>query len=146
MRIISPDFLNNENIPIKFTCDGANISPLLQVSDVPQTSESLVLIMDDPDSPTGTWAHWLVWNIQPQTKEILENSVPTGAQEGTTSFHSTGYGGPCPHSGNHHYRFKIYALNTLLELDSSADQKQVEAAMAGHIVDQAELVGLYQRK
>lgn len=102
--------------------------------------------MDDPDAPRGTWVHWTVWNISPDTKEIPKNSVPAGAVEGATSFDKPGYGGPCPPSGAHRYFFKLYALDTELSLSSSTDKAGLEKTMEGHILDQAELVGLYSRK
>ena len=93
----------------------------------------------------GTWVHWLLWNMDPKTREIAENSIPRGAVEGTTSFRKTGYGGPCPPSGTHRYFFKLYALDTILDLPPSADKATLETAMEGHITGEAELIGLYQR-
>lgn len=109
-------------------------------------AQSLVLIMDDPDAPAGTWVHWMVWNIDPKINEITEDNVPQGAIEGVTSFGQTGYGGPCPHSGRHRYFFKLYALDTKINLSLGADKSQLEKAMNGHILAQSELVGLYQRR
>lgn len=146
MIISSPAFENNKEIPSKYTCDGENINPSLQISKVPEGTQSLVLIMDDPDAPAGTWVHWIIWNIDPKTAEVAENSVPPGGVGGVTSFGSTGYGGPCPPSGTHRYFFKLYALDTKLDLPSEADKAQLEKAMEGHILDQAELVGLYSRQ
>lgn len=146
MEITSQAFLNNEKIPSKYTCDGANFSPPLKISNVPQDAKSLILICDDPDAPMGTWTHWLVWNIDPQTSEISENSVSKDAMQGTTSFGNNGYGGPCPPSGTHRYFFKLYALDTILELSSSTQKVDLEMAMEKYILDKAELIGLYQRK
>lgn len=146
MNISSPAFAHNGSIPAMYTCDGTNVSPSLAVSGVPQGARSLVLISDDPDAPRGTWVHWLLWNLDPTTREIPEGSVPTSAIEGTTSFRKTGYGGPCPPSGTHRYFFKLYALDTTLNLPPAAHKDQLEAAMAGHILAQAELIGLYSRK
>jgi len=145
MQITSTAFEAGQTIPSKYTCDGENINPPITILDVPEGTKSLVLIFDDPDAPAGTWIHWLVWNIAPSTGIILENSVPQGAIEGTTSFGKTGYGGPCPHSGEHRYFFKIYALDTMLNLDSSIDIAALETAMEGHILDKAELMGVYSR-
>jgi Raf kinase inhibitor-like YbhB/YbcL family protein len=145
MKIESPAFENNQSILSKYTCDGENISPPLKINDVPEGTKSLVLIVDDPDAPVGTWVHWTVWNINPQTKEIPEGVEPEGAVEGLTDFGSPGYGGPCPPSGKHRYFFKLYALDILLSLDSSAETKDIEEAMEGHILDKAELIGLYSR-
>lgn len=145
MQISSPAFTHNSDIPALYTCDGADRSPPLQISSVPSGAKSLVLIHDDPDAPMGTWVHWLLWNIDPKTEEIPEDSVPPGAVEGTTSWGKTGYGGPCPPSGTHRYFFKLYALDTLLALPPNAGKEKLEAAMQGHILAQGELVGLYGR-
>lgn len=146
MKIESSAFKNNEYIPSKYTCDGENINPPLKISGIPQNTQSLVLIVDDPDSPTGTWVHWTVFNIDPKIQEISENSVPEGAVEGITDFGSIGYGGPCPHSGTHRYFFKLYALDAKLDLLAGSSKKEIEKAMEGHILDKAELIGLYSRK
>ena len=145
MKILSSSFNPNENIPSKFTCDGESINPSFQILDVPENAQSLALISDDPDAPSGTWVHWIVWNIDPQTTEIKENSVPNGAVEGTTSFGNTGYGAPCPPSGTHRYFFKLFALDTKLDLPSSTTANQLEQAMGNHIIEKAELIGLYSR-
>lgn len=146
MKLTSPVFTNNQSIPQKYTCDGQDISPPLQISEVPEGTASLVLIIDDPDAPMGTWDHWVVWNINPSTTSIEEDGVSEGAVQGMNSFGKQPYGGPCPPSGTHHYYFKLYALDTRLELDVSSKKKDVEVAMEGHILDRAELVGLYQRQ
>ncbi|MCH7604481.1 YbhB/YbcL family Raf kinase inhibitor-like protein [Patescibacteria group bacterium] len=157
MQITSSAFGHNQNIPSKYTCDGENISPPLAISDVPEGTKSLVLINDDPDAPGGTWVHWTLWNISSDTTEVLENSFPSGAVQGMTSFGSQEYGGPCPPrvdsrveagppSGTHRYFFKLYALNDILSLSPDVDKSQLEAAMEGHILDRAEVIGLYSRK
>lgn len=146
MVILTPAFKNGENIPSKYTCDGDNVNPRLEISDVPAEAKSLILIMDDPDSPSGTWLHWSVWNIDPKTTEIPENSVPQGAVEGMTGFGETGYGGPCPHSGEHRYFFRLYALDSKLDLPAGASRPELERAMDGHILAGAELMGLYRRQ
>jgi len=105
-----------------------------------------VLIVDDPDAPMGTWTHWTAWNIAPATAEIAENSVPAGAQEGATDFGRPGYGGPCPPSGTHRYFFKLYALDTELSLPTTAVKSDIEKVMAGHILAQTELIGLYKKQ
>lgn len=145
MKITSPAFKNNEFIPPQYTCDGQDVNPPLAISEVPENAQSLVLIMDDPDAPAGTWVHWTVWNIDPKTTEIAENSVPPGAIEGMTDFGRSGYGGPCPPSGSHRYFFKLYALDIKLELSPEAKKEEVEKAMENHILAKAELIGLYQR-
>lgn len=147
MKIISRKFQNNENIPAKHTCDGENINPSLEVLEVPENAKSLVLIVDDPDATRGyTWLHWTVWNILPDTKEIAENSVPTGAVEGKTDFGKSGWGGPCPPTGRHRYFFKLFALDAILDLPQGASLDELQKAMEGHILDKAELVGLYSRQ
>lgn len=168
MKIASPAFENNGNIPAKFTCDGENVNPPLAFSEVPPDAKSLAVIVDDPDAPAGDWAHWTVWNIDPKTNAINENSVPENATEGITDFGNAGYGGPCPPrvdsprfgeageafprveagppSGTHRYQFKAYALGVTLNLDSSAKKKDIESAMEAHILDRAMLTGLYRRQ
>ncbi len=146
MKISSPTFQNNSAIPKKYTCDGENTNPLIEISEVPVKAQSLVLIIDDPDAPGGTWIHWIIWNIDPKTTRVEENSVPIKAVEGTTSFGRTGYGGPCPPFGTHRYFFKLYALGMLLNLSPQADKTALEKAMAGRILDKAELIGLYRRR
>lgn len=145
MKIQSSTFQHNENIPPKYTCDGEGINPPLQFFDVPGNAKSLVLISDDPDAPMGIWVHWTIWNIDPKIIEIAENSVPANAVEGTTSFGNVGYGGPCPPSGVHRYFFKLYAIDTLLDLPAGTNSKDLEKAIQGHIVDSAEFIGLYSR-
>ena len=144
MKITSLAFNNNQPIPPRYTCDGNNINPPLSFSDIPAGLKSLVLIVDDPDAPLGTWAHWVVFNIPKEVREIKENSIPQGVQ-GTTSFGKPGYGGPCPPSGTHRYFFKLYALDTILPFTDKADKKAVEAVMQNHILTQVELIGLYSK-
>jgi len=146
MKLTSAGFLNNSNLPAKYTCDGQKINPALQISEVPALAQSLVLIFEDPDAPAGTFVHWLVWNIDPKTIEIAENSLPEGAKQGLTSAGRTGYVPPCPPSGIHHYTFKLYALDTVLNLTPNAGKDNLEQAMHGHILDSAELISLYSRK
>jgi Raf kinase inhibitor-like YbhB/YbcL family protein len=143
LMIESPAFNANEKIPAKFTCDADNINPQLDISGIPQNTASLVLIVDDPDAPGGTWVHWTLWNLDPGTISISENSVPQGVIEGVTDFGVPGYGGPCPPSGTHRYFFKLFALDITLDLDSSASASDIESAIQGHVLDSAELVGLY---
>jgi len=146
MKITSTAFEHNQNIPAKYTCDGENVNPPLTILDVPENTQSLVLISDDPDAPSGDWVHWLIWNINPQTKEIAENSIPQNSVQGTTSFGKSSYGGPCPPSGTHRYFFKIFALDIKIKLDSEAQKSQLEAAIKNHILASAELIGLYSRQ
>ncbi len=146
MIIQSPVIQPSRSIPSDFTCDGRNINPPLEISGVPVGAKSLALIVDDPDAPAGTWVHWTLWNIPPETTLIEEGSVPAGAIEGVTSFGKPGYGGPCPPSGTHRYFFKLYALDTLPDLPQTAKAADLEKAISGHVIEQAELVGTYSRQ
>lgn len=143
MRLASPDFKHNELIPKKFTCDGEDINPALIIEDIPKGTKSLSLIVDDPDAPMGIWVHWVVYNIAPLSK-IEENSIP--GKECINDFRRESYGGPCPPSGTHRYFFKLYALDTELNLNKGSRKETLEKAMQGHILDKAELIGLYKRK
>jgi Raf kinase inhibitor-like YbhB/YbcL family protein len=145
MTISSPAFGNCQMIPKIYTCDGQNINPPLLFSNIPQNAKSLALIVDDPDAPTGTWVHWIIFNMLPTTTKIAPISVPTGSTLGTTSFGEPGYGGPCPPSGTHRYFFKLYALNTKFKADTQTTKDKLEKEMQGHVLDQAEIVGLYRR-
>lgn len=145
MKIISSAFINNQKIPAKYTCDGQNINPPLKIEEAPEKTKSLVLIIDDPDASGGTWIHWTIWNINPETKEIPEGTVPEGAVEGMTDFGKPGYDGPCPPIGTHRYFFKLYALDNMLNLDPSAKAEDIEKSLAGHILAEAQLIGLYGR-
>jgi len=145
MKITSSAFQEGGNIPSKFSCDGANTSPPLQISGVPSEAKSVVLIADDPDAPSGLFTHWAVWNISPQTSTIAEGSTPKGVQ-GTNDFGRSGYGGPCPPSGTHRYYFKIFALDRELDLPFGAKRSQLDGAMKDHVIAQGELMGRYSRK
>ena len=146
MSITSSVFKQGEEIPSKYTCDGKNINPPLEIKDIPKEAKSLVLIIDDPDAPGGTFLHWLVFNISPETQVIKENTIPLGAQEGKNSFRRIDYGGPCPPSGVHHYFFRLYALDKWLRLAKGSNLETVKKAMEGHILCQTELMGIYKRK
>jgi Raf kinase inhibitor-like YbhB/YbcL family protein len=145
MKITSSAFQQGGNIPSKFSCDGANTNPPLQISELPREVKSLVLIVDDPDAPSGLFTHWAIWNISPQTSTIAEGSTPKGVQA-TNDFGRSGYGGPCPPSGTHRYYFKIFALDRELDLPFGAKRSQLDAAMKGHVIAQGELMGRYSRK
>lgn len=148
MNLTSPLFKYNEKIPPRYTCDGEDINPPLLISDVPKKAKSLVLIMDDPDAvkPAGkVWDHWVVWNIPPGTKEIKEGEEPQGVYGMGTS-KNLGYKGPCPPDNGHRYYFKLYALDTEIALSYGSVKADVESAMEGHTLAQAELIGLYTRK
>ncbi len=145
MQITSPAFTDQQSIPNKFTCDGDNINPPLEFKDMPAAAKSLALIVDDPDAPVGTWTHWTLWNIGPTTHVLSENSVPEGAIQGKTSSGQNVFGGPCPPTGTHHYFFKLYALDNKLDLPSYSTVDKLTEAMQGHIIEEAQLVGLYSR-
>lgn len=145
MKITSSAFQPGGNIPSKFTCDGSDTSPPLKIQGVPPATKSLVLIVDDPDAPSGLFTHWLVWNISPQESTIAEGITPKGVQ-GTNDFGKSGYGGPCPPSGTHRYFFKIFALDRELDLADGAKRKDLDAKMSGHVIAQGELMGRYSRQ
>ncbi len=148
MLLTSPQFNNNADIPQKFTCDGGDINPELQIHNVPEGAESLALIVDDSDATRGgSFTHWLVWNISPGTTSIKQESVPPGAIEGTNDFPNLGYGGPCPPKGSapHHYHFKLYALDAKLDLPQGSEKSGLEAEISKHLLSQTELIGLYNR-
>jgi Raf kinase inhibitor-like YbhB/YbcL family protein len=142
LLVKSPAFESNQLIPAKYTCDGDNVNPPLTIDGVPEGTKSLVLIVDDPDATTGTFDHWVVWNIPP-TSKIEENTVP-GA-EGLSSYRKHAYGGPCPPYGTHRYFFKVYALDTKLGLSANSAKEDVEKAVESHVLAEGELVGLYRR-
>ena len=150
MKLTSPSFRNNERIPSEYTCDGEDISPELDISEVPKNAKSLALVMDDPDvprniRPDGMWVHWVAFNIPPNTRNIGKNEEPKGIG-GNNSWGRTGYGGPCPPDREHRYFFKLYALDNELELEEGSGKKELEEAMKGHVIEKAELIGLYERK
>ena len=142
MKLTSPAFEHNQMIPKKYTCQGEDINPLLVINDIPEGAVSLSLINDDPDAPGGTWDHWIIWNITP-AGDIKEDSAP--GTQGKNSWGRNDYGGPCPPSGTHRYFFKLYALDSELELKEGATKTELETAMDGHILEQSELIGLYQK-
>ena len=144
MKIASPAFAENSTIPKRHTCDGENTSPPLTIAGVPEGAISLALIVDDPDAPAGTWVHWVVWHIDARTREIKAGSLPAGAVQGVNSFKRNNYGGPCPPSGSHRYFFKLYALDSNLNLGSGTTKADMERAMKGHVVAEAQTMGRYR--
>ncbi len=146
LTIASPAFKHNGSIPEKYTCDGADVNPPLLIEGVPPGAKSLALIVDDPDAPRGTWVHWVVWGMDPKTREIKENSVPAGAKQGMNDFRKRNYGGPCPPSGTHRYFFKLYALDTAPDPGPGTTKAALENAMKGHVLTEAGITGLYKRK
>lgn len=151
IQITSAAFQDSTSIPRKFTCDSSDVSPPLEWLHVPPGAKSLALICDDPDAPVGTWVHWVLYNI-PATRTSLAEGVPKEktvegiGTQGRNDFKRTGYGGPCPPPGKpHRYFFKIYALDTVLDLKPGAEKRELEAAMKGHVLAQGQLMGLYKR-
>jgi Raf kinase inhibitor-like YbhB/YbcL family protein len=145
MKITSPAFSDGGSIPAKYTCDGGDAIPPLRFEDVPENAAALALVMDDPDAPRGTWDHWILWNIPPQTAEVREG-VPPQAVNGRNSWGRTGWGGPCPPDREHRYFFCLFALDQKLDLPPGSTKAELKAAMKGHIVDEAQLVGRYDRR
>jgi Raf kinase inhibitor-like YbhB/YbcL family protein len=146
MKISTHAFSERRAIPERFTADGKNVNPPLVISGVPTEVKSLALIVDDPDAPMGVWSHWLVWNIKPGTSAIEEDSVPAGAVVGRNDAGTAKYVGPSPPSGTHRYFFRLYALDTKLDLPAGSPRADLDAAMHGHILARAELLGRYGRE
>jgi Raf kinase inhibitor-like YbhB/YbcL family protein len=143
LHISSPEFDAHSFIPSRYTCDGANVNPPLDITDIPSGTKSLALIVDDPDAPIRPWVHWLAWNI-PVAKHIKEDTLLK--EQGVNDFRENKYGGPCPPYGVHRYFFKVYALDTQLNLPAKTDRKQLEKAIEGHVLAYGELVGRYKRR
>ncbi|MHC4087350.1 MAG: YbhB/YbcL family Raf kinase inhibitor-like protein [Planctomycetota bacterium] len=151
IKITSSAFEHEALIPPKYTCDGDDISPPLQWDAVPEGTKSITIISDDPDAPMGTWVHWVLFNLPADTTQLHENIppdeiLPNGARQGITDFGRIGYGGPCPPSGTHRYFFKIYALDTKLDLSAGAVKSDLLNAMEGHILAEGQLMGKYKRQ
>ncbi|BAW31420.1 MAG TPA: YbhB/YbcL family Raf kinase inhibitor-like protein [Methanothermobacter sp.] len=149
-KIKSSAFKDGERIPRKYTCDGENISPPLTWKDVPSGTVTLAIISDDPDAPSKTWTHWLIFNIPPEINSLPEGVETVGEFEngiiqGLNDFGNLGYGGPCPPFGVHRYFFKLYALDKRLELEPGASKEELLEAMKGHIIEKTEIIGLYSR-
>ncbi|MBI3875733.1 MAG: YbhB/YbcL family Raf kinase inhibitor-like protein [Verrucomicrobia bacterium] len=145
MKITSPVFSNGGAIPKKYTGDSSDLNPPLHIEGVPDGAKSLALIMDDPDAPGGTFNHWVLFNMDPKTHDIHEGSVPVIATQGSNDFGRVDYGGPKPPSGEHHYFFKMFALDTVLNLARGSSRVELEKAMNRHVLDQASLMGRYAR-
>jgi Raf kinase inhibitor-like YbhB/YbcL family protein len=151
LSISSPSFSSAGDIPKKFTCDGADVSPQLLWTEPPAGTKSLALLVDDPDAPAGNWNHWTMWNIPASSRGLPEGpskdgSLPDGTQQGKNDFRKTGYNGPCPPPGKaHRYYFKLFALDIKLDLKPGSSKRELEAAMKGHILTQAEWMGRYGR-
>lgn len=150
IQVVSPAFDPQTSIPIKYTCRGRDISPPLEWTDIPGAVKSFALIVDDPDAPMGTWVHWVLFNIPASTRSLPENVPPgprldDGSVQGVGSAGENGYQGPCPPSGRHRYYFKIYALDTELNLPPSANKNAVVAAIQGHVLAQGQLMGYFSK-
>ncbi len=151
LTVQSSAFQEGADIPKQYTCEGADISPPLSWNEPPQNTKSFALIVDDPDAPVGTWVHWVAWDLPGSARQLPENiaksaAMPGGGQQGTNDFKKTGYGGPCPPPGKaHRYFFKLYALDSTLNLKPGASKKDLEQAIKGHILAQGQLMGKYQR-
>lgn len=151
IKLTSPAFEGGGMIPPKYTADGEDVSPPLKWDAVPEGTKSLALINDDPDAPVGTWVHWVIYNIPPDTRGLVENVPPQGTLQdgscqGTNDFGRIGYGGPAPPRGTHRYFFKIYALDAKLALPPGAKKSELLNAMEGHLLGKGELIGKYSRK
>jgi hypothetical protein len=151
LKIYSSAFEDGGMIPSKYTCDGADISPPLAWSGLPEGTKSIAIINDDPDAPMGTWVHWVIYNIPPTAQGLAEDikrveKLPDGTLQGKNSWGRIGYGGPCPPGGTHRYFFKIYALDKMLNLKPGATKEELLTAMKGHILAQAQFYGKYSRK
>ena len=150
IRITSPAFEDGEAIPKKYTCDDLDISPPLEWTDVPEGTKTIVIVCDDPDAPMKTWVHWVIFNIPGDVVRLLENVPPekelaNGARQGMNDFHKVGYGGPCPPSGTHRYFFKIYALDSTLDLPAGISKSHLMIAIEGHVLSESHLMGTYTR-
>ncbi|MGA2774875.1 MAG: YbhB/YbcL family Raf kinase inhibitor-like protein [Candidatus Omnitrophota bacterium] len=143
MKLTSPSFGNNEYIPQRFSCRGDDLSPELSIKDIPANTKTLALLVVDPDAPAGLWTHWIVYNI-PSLSRITEASVP--GDQGVNSAGDNAYHGPCPPSGTHRYIFKIFALDTELKFKSPPDNRAFTEAIAGHVIEEAQLTGLFTHK
>jgi Raf kinase inhibitor-like YbhB/YbcL family protein len=152
MQLTSTAFTEGKPIPAKYTCDGTNVSPPLKWTGTPAQAKSLVLIVDDPDAPVGTWVHWVLYDLPATVGELPEDvakseSIAQGGRQGVNDFKSLGYGGPCPPGGrSHRYFFRLYALDTVLDLKPGATRKEVDRAMQHHVLAEGQLMGTYQRK
>lgn len=146
MYLTSPSFTSNEKIPMKFTCEGENVNPALIYSDTPDGTVSLALILEDPDAMGGIFYHWVIWNLDPNIRKIDENALKIGFDTGKNSSHQNSYFGPCPPIGNHRYYFKLYALDTKLDLDLDTNAIQLRQVMKDHILAECELMGTYEKE
>ena len=150
-QLSSPAFKSGDAIPAKYTCDGLNISPPLQWEDVPQNTQSIAIVVDDPDAPSGLWTHWILYNLAPSMRSLQERvskdfKLPDGSMQAENDYGKPGYGGPCPPSGTHHYIFHAYALDKKLTLPEAAKRKAFDRAIEGHVLAKSELTAAYKRQ
>ena len=145
MKVTSSAFSDGHTIPAKYTCDGSDVIPPLDFDDIPPRAVTLALIMDDPDAPMGTWDHWVIWNMPPQQRHVAEGKEPQGIV-GRNSWKKNAWGGPCPPDREHRYFFKVYALDRQLDIPPNSTKKELERAMEGHIIEEAQLMGRYDRE
>ena len=143
LEVRSTAFTQGGTIPPKYTCEGENVNPPLEIGGYPPGTKSLAVIVEDPDAPHGVYDHWIVWNIPPRGR-INENSRP--GVTGKNSFGNTNYGGPCPPSGSHRYYFKVYALDSELDIQAGSDKKALQNAMKKHVLSSGELMAHYQKR
>ena len=151
IKLTSVAFKDGQSIPAPYTCDGVNISPPLEWSGLPKTTKTVAIIVEDPDAPSGTWVHWVLYNLPADNIGLVENvpaseNLKAGGFQGKNDFGKIGYGGPCPPSGTHHYFFKIYALDSELPLKAGATKAELMKAMEGHIVLEGQLMGTYRHQ
>lgn len=152
IQLTSTAFADGQAVPAKYTCDGTDMSPPLNWTNTPADTKSFALIADDPDAPAGTWVHWVIYDLPASTISLPENVaksqyIPGNAKQGVNDFHRLGYGGPCPPPGKaHRYFFKLYALDTAIDLKPGATKAQLLKAMEGHVLADGQLMGTYQRK
>jgi Raf kinase inhibitor-like YbhB/YbcL family protein len=150
MEILSSAFHDGEAIPEQYSYDGRNTSPPLELRDVPENAESLALVVEDPDAPNGTFCHWVLYNVPPRTTRIAAGVAPDetlgdGSRQGVNDFGAVGYGGPRPPSGTHRYYFRLYALDTMPDLDNPVKRQDLQGATEGHVLAEAQLMGTYSK-
>ncbi|MGC8764821.1 MAG: YbhB/YbcL family Raf kinase inhibitor-like protein [Brevinematia bacterium] len=151
IKLKSPSFKNGDMMPSKYAYDRENLSPPLEWENIPSNAKSIAIICDDPDAPVGNWVHWIIFNIPATKKGLAENisknpELPDGSRQGRNDYGKIGYDGPCPPYGTHRYVFKIFALDTMLDLKAGCSRGEIINAMKNHILDKGELTGLYSRK
>lgn len=145
MKITSSAFSHRGMIPKKYTCEGEDICPSFEIIDASLDTKSFAIVMHDHDAPSGDFVHWLIWNIDPTVRTIVEGTIPVGAVEGVNDFGRNDWGGPCPPSGTHHYEFHLYALDTILELPATSKKENLRDVIKGHVLQETSITGLYEK-